>query len=141
MGVAEFNAFVANDWQLALSDSYLGIAPTFGYPKSYLTNKNPGVVIEFDTKVPGFINNLFATDLECSPKVESGVLSYGLGKTGNHGSCNQAALTSLLDDAGGSAATSAPALSWIFNTYLGDAPTFEARIVYVQATRNADLLS
>ncbi|EYU14076.1 MULTISPECIES: hypothetical protein [Photorhabdus] len=67
---------------------FCGIAPKFTYSQSYLTNNNPGVVIEFKTKRAGWLYGDFTTAHNCRPKVEAGTLSYGLGRRGTSESCD-----------------------------------------------------
>ncbi|EYU14077.1 MULTISPECIES: hypothetical protein [Photorhabdus] len=70
-------------------NSFCGIAPQFTYSQSYLTNKKPGVVIEFKTEKAGWLYNDFTTKNGCKTKAEGGG-TYGLGVTGTSASCNSA---------------------------------------------------
>ncbi|WP_244161650.1 MULTISPECIES: hypothetical protein [Photorhabdus] len=67
---------------------FCGITPKFIYSQSYLTNNNPGVVIEFKTKRAGWLYGDFTTAHNCRPKAEAGTSSYGLGRRGISESCD-----------------------------------------------------
>uniref|UniRef100_UPI0036DA98EE hypothetical protein n=1 Tax=Photorhabdus sp. RM322S TaxID=3342825 RepID=UPI0036DA98EE len=90
MGINEYKVFDHNKYTkvpCVTEESFCGIAPEYTYAKSYLTNKNPGVVIEFSTIEPGWLYNDFTVKNKCQIKAEGGG-TYGLGKTGTSASCD-----------------------------------------------------
>ncbi|MBC8953060.1 hypothetical protein [Xenorhabdus sp. PB62.4] len=91
MGSNEYKAFDANKYRkvpcVTEAKAFCGIAPRFDYSKGYLTNKNPGVVIEFSTIEPKWLYNDFHGQHGCEVKAEGGG-TYGLGPAGTSASCD-----------------------------------------------------
>ncbi|AKH62001.1 MULTISPECIES: hypothetical protein [Photorhabdus] len=93
MQLDEYITFDRNKYKnlpcIAQKNTYCGIAPSYTYVQSYLTNDKPGVVIEFSTIEPGWLYNDFTTKHKCKLKGEDGTQSYGLGeKQGTSASCD-----------------------------------------------------
>jgi hypothetical protein len=90
MGIKEFKEMDIDKYRavtcVSNNNSYCGITPQYTYAKSYLTIKNPGVILEFSTTEPGMIYKDFTTNHGCKIKAEGGG-TYGLGPTGNSSSC------------------------------------------------------
>ncbi|KMJ45905.1 hypothetical protein ABLB69_06390 [Xenorhabdus khoisanae] len=93
MGSNEYKVFDANKYRklpcVTEENAFCGIAPRFDYSKGYLTNKNPGVVIEFSTIEPKWLYHDFTKLHKCQPKAEGGG-TYGLGPIGTFASCDDA---------------------------------------------------
>ncbi|AKH65662.1 MULTISPECIES: hypothetical protein [Photorhabdus] len=90
MEIKEYKAFHQNKYKslpCVKGESFCGIAPQYTYSQSYLTNKKPGVVIEFSTIEPKWLYNDFTTKHKCQVKAEGGG-TYGLGVTGTSASCD-----------------------------------------------------
>ncbi|MCW7548858.1 hypothetical protein OO184_13170 [Photorhabdus sp. APURE] len=90
MGLNEYIAFDGNKYTnipCVTQASFCGIAPEYTYSQGYLTNRNPGVVIEFSTIEPSWLYNDFTTKHHCQYKAEGGG-TYGLGVTGTSASCD-----------------------------------------------------
>ncbi|OCA55389.1 MULTISPECIES: hypothetical protein [Photorhabdus] len=90
MGINEYIAFDQNKYKnvpCVTQASFCGIAPEYTYSQSYLTNRNPGVVIEFSTIEPSWLYNDFTVKHQCQYKAEGGG-TYGLGVTGTSASCD-----------------------------------------------------
>lgn len=126
MGVDETNALIANNMERLTwgPDDFLGIAPEFTYSKGYLSNKNPGTVVEFGTDASGWLYTQWSRNHPCQIKAEGGG-TYGLGPKGTVTSCNN-----------GPTAYRPPiaTLGDVFNPWLAN-NTVTSKIVYVQATR------
>ncbi|OCQ53075.1 hypothetical protein Ppb6_01711 [Photorhabdus australis subsp. thailandensis] len=92
MPLNEYITFDGNKYKnlpcVTQKDAYCGIAPSYTYSSSYLTIRNPGVVIEFSTIEPGWLYHDFTTEHECKLKAEARTVSYGLGGQGTSGSCD-----------------------------------------------------
>ncbi|MCW7548859.1 hypothetical protein OO184_13175 [Photorhabdus sp. APURE] len=90
MEIKEYKAFHQNKYKslpCVKGESFCGIAPQSTYSRGYLTNKSPGVVIEFSTIEPKWLYNEFTTKHKCQVKAEGGG-TYGLGVTGTSASCD-----------------------------------------------------
>ncbi|MCW7763773.1 hypothetical protein [Photorhabdus luminescens] len=90
MEIKEYKAFHQNKYKslpCVKGESFCGIAPQYTYSQGYLTNKKPGVVIEFSTIEPKWLYNEFTTKHKCQVKAEGGG-TYGLGVTGTSASCD-----------------------------------------------------
>ncbi|PHM50458.1 hypothetical protein [Xenorhabdus miraniensis] len=91
MQMKEYKAFDTNKYQkvpcVTEAKAFCGIAPRFDYSKDYLTNKNPGVVIEFSTIEPKWLYHDFTELHKCQVKAEGGG-TYGLGPAGTYASCD-----------------------------------------------------
>ncbi|TDB56899.1 hypothetical protein [Photorhabdus khanii] len=90
METKEYKIFHQNKYKslpCVKGESFCGIAPQYTYSQSYLTNKKPGVVIEFSTIEPKWLYNEFTTKHKCQVKAEGGG-TYGLGVTGTSASCD-----------------------------------------------------
>lgn len=66
---------------------FCGIAPAYNYAAKYLSNAEPGVIVEFGTIEPGWLFDNFTTQHACQIKAEGGG-TYGLGPTGTSASCD-----------------------------------------------------
>ncbi|MCE1782399.1 hypothetical protein LWT85_26855, partial [Enterobacter hormaechei] len=89
-GIKEYKAFHQNKYKslpCVKGENFCGIAPEYTYSQGYLTNKNPGVVVEFSTIEPGWLYNEFTTKHKCQIKAEGGG-TYGLGVIGTSASCD-----------------------------------------------------
>ena len=84
--IAEFNSM--NGFQVACieNNSFCGIAPNITYVKGFLTNRRPGVVIQFRSPAKGWLYNRLTTQGRCQVKAEGGG-TYGLGQKGIWRSC------------------------------------------------------
>ncbi|OTA19039.1 hypothetical protein Xbed_02734 [Xenorhabdus beddingii] len=91
MGNNEYRAFNANKYRkvpcTTEDKKFCGIAPEFNYSKGYLSNSNPGVVIEFSTIEPKWLYHDFTEVHKCQFKAEGGG-TYGLGPIGTSASCD-----------------------------------------------------
>ncbi|WJV65309.1 hypothetical protein PCO86_13340 [Pectobacteriaceae bacterium CE70] len=90
MGIAEYKQFDTNRYKIipcVSQASFCGIAPEYDYSASYLTIKDPGVMILFSTIEPGWLYDDFTTKHHCQIKAEGGG-TYGLGITGTSASCD-----------------------------------------------------
>ncbi|EYU16892.1 hypothetical protein CE143_15895 [Photorhabdus luminescens] len=90
MGIKEYKAFHQNKYKslpCVKGKSFCGIAPEYTYSQGYLTNSNPGVVVEFSTIEPSWLYNDFKIKHKCEYKAEGGG-TYGLGVTGTSASCD-----------------------------------------------------
>ncbi|HEH9404311.1 TPA: hypothetical protein SIA26_001789 [Aeromonas bestiarum] len=92
MNMIEFVAFNTNDFKIIPCTSgdnlFCGITPQYKYAADYLSNANPGVVMEFGTIEPSWLYNEFTTKHKCQIKAEGGG-TYGLGSTGTYASCDE----------------------------------------------------
>ncbi|SFN68969.1 hypothetical protein [Xenorhabdus japonica] len=93
MQMKEYKDFDTNKYRevpcVTEENAFCGIAPSFNYvTEKYLSNKKPGVVIEFSTIEPKWLYQDFTVSHKCQVKPEDGTTSYGLGPSGTSASCD-----------------------------------------------------
>ncbi len=89
VSISEFNQ-MSNHEVACIDDrhAFCGISPQYDYSKKYLTNKKPGILLQFRTKGAGWLYNLFTNENGCKVKAEGGGM-YGLGPKGSYKSCTK----------------------------------------------------